>query len=1299
MHSEVYPLTNRQEALWIDDAIHPEFPVNNVLTKLIINGNVDVDVFTRAFEHLCNQYQIFSSVVDFDKTAGRLIFKLIDKSKNNIEFIDALGSSVSEYENTNDFQNWSSEKFVYAEKLYKARLIQFSNQSFGFYLNQHHSITDASSCEKIHKSLSGYYSDILSKGDYELIKNQQDNFFDLLIDKRRQIEMDSFKDTENFWESYFSLAVEPIQLYNRPSYNKTARTTRVIYELDKETVTLLNEISPTISISVVFSSILFVFLNRITLNQDLSIGVPLLNRTNAYSNTLGLLMEVCANRVFVEKDDTFDSVAEKVRKEIEFVRPHRDHFVSAKKAGYEVILNILTSAPTHFFNMEVDYELTTPLNLLDNLQSDVPGTSWSGRESLAIQIQQSPNKDHYKLSFDFNLGVWNLPILRDRAVKHFSILLKQFLTDRTKKISEIDLLTPDEKSLLFPKEYSAYVSANQVPSVVELFKQQVEATPDKIAVQFNAQDISYANLARQVDELAQHLSRMGVKRNTLVGVCVDRSPRMVICLLAIMQAGGTYVPIDPKQPSDRISIILEDAAPLVVITETKLRQKVAVDSCKQVICLDDELLGASEESFEYPDVKGEDLAYIIFTSGSTGRPKGVEVRHHGLSTFLRAMSVQPGMTSDDVILSVTTISFDIAALELFLPLIVGATVRIAPYESTINGEALLLLLSQKISVLQATPATYRLLISSGWKGDSNLKILCGGEALSYELAQQLLPLCSSLWNMYGPTETTIWSSVHQVSKEEKSISIGKPIIGTQMFVLNESLKPVSIGVTGELYIAGDGIANGYYGNRELTNAQFLSNPFSSVENAKMYKTGDLVRYNLDMNLEYIGRIDFQVKVRGFRIETGEVENILAEHDTVKQCVVTTWPDEHGEHTLIAYLLAAYESIIDAGQLRNYLKTKLPDYMLPSKFILLEQLPLTANGKVDRKALPEPDLSSIISGNIEYVEPRNDFERSLASVWQAILKSSQIGIMDNFFDLGGDSLMTVPLVHEMERATGIRFDIGDIFSYPTIKQLVEAQSDNIEKRASSIVPLQLLGTGTPLFCLCGINIYQMLANSLGISQPVYGIYVAEEQAFLEDIMMGRRSNISVQQLATSYYEAICRQQPDGPYQLTGISFGGLLAVETAKLLKANKKDVLIVILLDTILPTGIQRNLLNKSKRSIRNNLNLLYSFVNKLIRGSVDQNRPNMSYFREQAFIKCMETYEGTNELYDGQVVLIKAKDHTAWGKGVTFLSDYGWNRFLRGSVVCYEIPGDHLSIIQNPNVIQLAKHIIPYLNKKGQQK
>lgn len=1291
--TKIPPLTDRQEALWIDGDLHPLLPINNVLTRLVIHGTVDTDAFLKAFNRLCDQYFVFSSFVEVDKTTGKRVFGCFEKPQA-LEALDMDGSSISDYEKMDSFQAWCASRFVYEGHLFRAKLVKFSNGLFVFYLNQHHSITDGFSCKKVHELLSNYYQlELAAEGASKLSNQCPDNYPDFLVEKYKQREALFFENDNKFWQSRYQQTVEPVQFYNQPSYYKTAQTTRITYKLDGETVSLINDVSTSISMSVVFTTVLFAFLNRVTLNKDLSIGLPLLNRTGDYSDTLGLFMEVCPNRVTLEDGDTFETIVGKVRKEIEAVRDHRDHFVSAKKAGYEVVLNILASPLDTFAGLNADYELTTPLNLLDELESDVSGAGWSGRESLAIQIQQSSGKQQYEVSFDFNLGVWTTSILRERAIKHFSILLDQFLTDRTQEIATIELLTPEESALLFPKEDSAYFRDEKVPTVVELFKQQVEQTPDKIAVQFGAENTSYASLAKQVEDLAQQLCQQGVRPGVLVGVCIDRSPQMVVCLLAIMQAGGAYVPIDPKQPSDRISIILEDANPLVLITETNLRKKISVDSRTQVICLDSNPESPAKEILKYPDVKGSDLAYVIFTSGSTGRPKGVEVRHHGLTTFLQAMSAQPGMKSQDVILSVTTISFDIAALELFLPLILGATVRIAPYDATINGEALIELLRNNISVLQATPATYRLLISSGWKGDQNLKVLCGGEALSYELAQQLVPKCSSLWNMYGPTETTIWSSVHRVAKDEKSISIGKPIAGTQMFVLNEFLQPVPVGVSGELYIAGDGVAQGYYGNADLTKAQFQPNPFSTVDNAKMYKTGDLVRYTLDMNLEYIGRIDFQVKVRGFRIETGEVETVLGNHDSVAQSVVTTWPDEFGQPALVAYLLASRESGIDGSELRSYLKTKLPDYMIPSKFILLKTLPLTSNGKVDRKALPDPALSLIISDSTEYVEPRNDFERSLVSVWQGVLKSSQIGIEDNFFDLGGDSLMTVLLIQKMERATGIKFDLGDVFSFPTIKQLVEAQNDNVEKRASSIVPLQSKGSGVPLFCLCGINIYQELANSLGSTQPVYGIYVAEEQAFLEDVMAGKKSDISVERLALSYYDAICRQQPEGPYQLAGISFGGLLALETARLLKANNKEVTLVVLLDTILPAGIKRSILNNGKKLMKRILNPFQLFIQKCLHSSESQNPINMSHFREQAFIKCMEGYESSGDLYDGHIMLLKASDHKFWGKGVSFLPDYGWGRFVKGKIECYEVEGDHLGIIEKPNVNKVAWYIKQRLN------
>jgi len=574
-------------------------------------------------------------------------------------------------------------------------------------------------------------------------------------------------------------------------------------------------------------------------------------------------------------------------------------------------------------------------------------------------------------------------------------------------------------------------------------------------------------------------------------------------------------------------------------------------------------------------------------------------------------------------------------------------------------------------------------------------LLCGGEAMPYELAVSLLERCGSLWNMYGPTETTIWSSVCQVLTGDKEVSIGKPIDGTQMFVLNDSLQPVPLGVAGELYIAGDGVARGYYKNKNLTAEMFVSNKFSSHPEFFMYKTGDLVRFRSDMNLQYLGRSDFQVKIRGFRVEIGEIEVISATYDLVKECVVKTWEDDRGEQVLVAYIVPVgnIESL-DTLDLRGFLKGKLPDYMIPSIFVKLDFFPLTQNGKVDRKSLPPPSESEIITTNLEYVEPQNDFELSLSVAWQKVLKVQKVGVTDNFFDLGGDSLMTVMLVNEMELASGIKFDIGEVFSSPTIKELVRLQETGGDKVATSTVPLQEKGNGLPLFCLCGIHIYQELANSLGDTQPVYGIYVAQEQAFMDDVMNGKEPELSVQDLAKSYCEAIRRRQPSGPYRIAGISFGGVLAIETARLLKSAGEEVSVVILLDTILPDGIHRNLLSRLKRAIKGWLKK----SKKIMRASFGISKlvnEDMASSREEAFIKCMEEYERKGDLYDGQVVLMKARDNS-WGSGVTLAGDYGWGVRVQGDLVIKDVDGDHLGIIKKPHVRGLALILKNHLGGEG---
>lgn len=1268
----------RQTLLWLDDELHPGVPINNVLTKVEIKGELLVSCFIKAFDELVCKHAIFRTGVCKSKN-GALSFTKLD-TVLPLECLDFSLASSTEVAYEEWLQEWLKKTFSYESHLYSAVLVKLSDEHFYFFVNQHHSITDGFSCIQFHEELSNHYKGINNTSENEGLATPAQGFL-----SRKE---SSFDVDEEYWQSRFKQAVEPVSFYGKGSFIKCALTTRLKKTIDVEIASLLARTSQQEPVSTIFITVLFSYLHRVTLNNDLSVGVPLLNRLPNNIRSLGLYMEVCPNRITVNNDDTFADVYRKVVDEIINVKPYRRHFVSAKKAGSEVVFNFQKMGGQSFCGLNSCYELTTPLNMIQQMTNDEPNRFWAGRESLAIQVNQQ-SADDYEINFDFNLGVWDEPEVRQNAMEHFCFLLKAFLLDRTQKISEIDILTRNEKANLFSVENSALLRNEKVPSVIDLFEKRVAENGEKTAVLFNKEELSYTGLYIKVNRLATQLYESGVRSKMLVGICLNRSPRMIVALLAVMKAGGAYVPIDPKQPAIRIAIILEDADPALLLTEKVLKHQFDDANWKKpVICLDDNDYTSLGRGCDFVPPKPMDLAYVIFTSGSTGRPKGVEVRHHGLTTFLAAMACEPGMNSSDTILSVTTVSFDIAALELFLPLTVGGAVRVASYEATISGDKLRKLIEDRtVTMFQATPASYKLLVSSGWEGDSTVKLLCGGEAMPYELAEALLKRCGSLWNMYGPTETTIWSTVCQVQDGDREVSIGKPIDGTQVFVLNDSLEPVPLGVAGELYIAGDGVARGYYKNEGLTAEKFISNKFSSRPEFCMYKTGDLVRFRSDMNLQYLGRADFQVKIRGFRIEIGEIEVISARYDLVKECVVKTWKDEREEQVLVAYIVPVSDvEAFNVSVLREFLKDKLPAYMIPAMIVKLDYFPLTQNGKVDRKSLPPPSESEKVIAHVEYVEPQNDFELCLTVAWQKVLKLQKVGVTDNFFDLGGDSLMTVMLVHEMELASGIKFDIGNIFSSPTVKQLVELHENGGDRAATSTVALQDKGDGLPLFCLCGIHIYQELADSLDDVQPVYGVYVSQEQAFMDDIMNGREPELSVSDLATSYCEAIRRRQPEGPYRIAGISFGGLLAIETARLLKSYGEEVSIVVLLDTILPDGIYRNLQSSLKKAIKGWVQkgkkfMLKSFANN-----------DMANLREEAFIKCMEQYDRAGSLYDGRVVLMKAQDN-AWGRGVTLAADYGWGARIQGNFVVENVEGDHLGIIKKPNVNHLAALLQSHLD------
>jgi amino acid adenylation domain-containing protein len=572
--------------------------------------------------------------------------------------------------------------------------------------------------------------------------------------------------------------------------------------------------------------------------------------------------------------------------------------------------------------------------------------------------------------------------------------------------------------------------------VHRMIEAQAARTPEALAVTGHGEALTYAELDEQSNRLAHHLRALGVGPDVLVGLCVERSTRMLVGLLGILKAGGAYVPLDPAFPSARLSHMVEDSRAPVLLTESHLVADLD-DTPAQVVALDDDWYDIARRPAGpiEGDPEPAHLAYVIYTSGSSGKPKGVMVPHAGLTNFLRSMRRVLVITHDDVLLAVTTLSFDIAALELFLPLTCGARVAIASREEATDPARLARrLLRESATFLQATPATWRMLLDSGWEGDQALTMLCGGEAMPRELADRLLTKGRTLWNLYGPTETTIWSSAWEVKAGDGPISIGRPIDATQLYVLDARVRPVPVGLPGDLYIGGDGLARGYLNRPALTAEKFLPDPFSTTPGARIYQTGDLARWLPDGTIECLGRADHQVKVRGYRIEPGEVEAALVKQPSVRAAAVVARPDTTGELMLVAFVVPDQDGALDVTSLRQALKADLPDYMVPSAFVPLAELPLTPNGKVDRKALPSADGAMVAGAGGEYVAPQGPIETELAGLWAQLLRRDQVGANDDFFELGGHSLFAAQALARLRDAFGIEVSLRDFLEAPTVSGL-------------------------------------------------------------------------------------------------------------------------------------------------------------------------------------------------------------------------------------------------------------------------
>ncbi|MDI1443592.1 non-ribosomal peptide synthase/polyketide synthase [Polyangium sp. 6x1] len=637
-----------------------------------------------------------------------------------------------------------------------------------------------------------------------------------------------------------------------------------------------------------------------------------------------------------------------------------------------------------------------------------------------------------------------------RLGEHLRTLLLDAVAHPDKPLSELAFLTEVERGQLAAWNDTA-AAYPEGKCIHDLFEEQAARTPDAVALLFDEQELTYRELDERSNQLAHYLRALGVGPEVRVGLCVERSLEMVVGLLGIVKAGGAYVPLDAGYPRERLAYMLTDARPAVLLTQERLQDRLSAHEAVTVH-LDTSAPPWQEQPLTPPDIQvgPENTAYVIYTSGSTGRPKGVQVLHGALKNLLHDFAETMAVGPRDAMLAVTSLSFDIAGLELFMPLIRGASVHLASQEDVSNGEALVSAL-ERATMMQATPATWRMILDAGWKGGRPLQVLCGGEAMTPDLAAKLALRASSVRNVYGPTETTIWSAQYHVGAEPSYVRIGRGIANTQFHVVDRHLMQVPVGIPGELYIAGAGLARGYLGRPGLTAERFVPDPFSNVPGARMYRTGDLARWDANGELEFLGRIDHQVKIRGFRIELGEIEAVLSSHPALRACAVVAWEYAPDDKRLVAYVVPG-EGECTEGALREHLLASLPAYMVPSAFVRLAALPLNPSGKVDRKALPAPEMTR---GAVEtsYVAPRTETERALAELWSQVLQISPVGTHDNFFTLGGDSILAIQVVGRAKRA-GLHLTVRDLFAHQTVAELAHAT-----RRESAVLAEQGAVTGT------------------------------------------------------------------------------------------------------------------------------------------------------------------------------------------------------------------------------------------------
>ncbi|MBD1924286.1 amino acid adenylation domain-containing protein [Microcoleus sp. FACHB-831] len=1049
------PLSFAQERLWFFDQLEPGNPCYNLAATVHLQGQLNVEALIRSLNEIIKRHEIFRT--KFVSQNCKPVQVILDEITFKLAIINLADFSAEEREAEIEnlcLKEARSPFDLSQAPLLRGTLLRLSQTEYKLLLTAQHIIFDGWSLGILIQELSSLYAETVHEPS--LHKKPKIQYADYAVWQRNWLQGEILHKQLAYWKQQLSGDLPVLNLptdYPRPAV-QTYNGARISFEIPQELTQKLNKLSQQEG-TTLFMTLLAAFktlIYRYTGQEDILIGAPIANRDRAgIKNLIGFFVNTLVLRTDISDNPSFKELLHRVRetalgayahqelpfeKLVEKLQPERD----------------LSYSPLFQVSFALQNGLTQTLELPDLQLSLKEVDTKTAKFDLTLFLEETAQG--LIGAFEYNTDLFKSSTI-ERLIGHLQTLLTGIIDNPEATISTLPLLTATEQHQLLLEWNNTGVDYPQDKCIHQLFEAQVEKTPDAVAVIFEDKQLTYQEVNYQANKLAKYLQTLGVKPESLVGICVERSPQMVVAILGILKAGAAYVPLDPAYPQERLAFMLEDTQATVLLTQQQFVETFYETSLQEnktkIICLDTDwhLIESANQDNCISNVNSNNLAYVIYTSGSTGLPKGVTIKHRNAAILLHwAQSV---FTSAELtgVLASTSICFDLSVFELFVPLSWGGTVILA--ETALHLPSLPS--AEQVTLINTVPSAIAQLLQTNSIPASVSTINLAGEALPPQLVQQLyqLPTIERVFNLYGPSEDTTYSTYTLLERDARFITIGRPIAKTQVYILDSQQQLVPVGVPGEIYIGGDGLAKGYLNRPELTAEKFVAHPFIDEPAAKLYKTGDLARYLPDGNIEYIGRIDYQVKIRGFRIELGEIESVINQYSAVQQAVVVAKEYQPGDKRLIAYLVCSQKNL-EVADLRTFLKDKLPEYMIPSAFVILESLPLTPNGKLDRKALPAPDFTNS-ELTASFVKPRTTEEKKLAEIWSQVLGVAKVGIYDNFFELGGHSLLATQLIAKVGETFQVELPLRYLFQSPTVEslaaQITQQQTDLTAKSANLV----------------------------------------------------------------------------------------------------------------------------------------------------------------------------------------------------------------------------------------------------------